>query len=240
MFEAVVLGFGFVLFFLNWYNPLPYGRFSDSLDLWWGIVPNRWFIALVNLPALVYLCFQTEGLTGYGTTVLAFLFGHFGFRAVIVPVTTRFIFSSDKKMVSVLTLIPLAIYNGFVGWSLGHMCTELTGDFGTYWTDWPLLMGAVTCLLLNVYYDIYINYLRCHSEEVDMIGLYITEESLCKHFDLLFALGITSPNYFFEILEWGLIVLLTWHTESFAYFVSTGLLLWSRGLHISLWYNCNK
>jgi len=242
MFESIVFGFGLVLFFLSWYNPLPYGRFSDQMPkLPLKIIPNRWFIGLANLPALVCLCFQTEGLSDLGYAVLAFLFTHFGFRTVVVPIVTGFIYTSDKKKVSVLTLIPLAIYNGFVGWTLAYMCTSLKGSMGDYWMDWPLLIGAGTCLLLNVYYDIYVNYLRCHCDDVKCTGdLYIKEESLCKKFELLFALGITNPNYFFEIVEWGLILLLTWHTESFSYFLSTWLILWARGLHNSLWYICNK
>jgi hypothetical protein len=240
MFESIVFGFGLVLFFLSWYNPLPYGRFSDQIDLPLKIIPNRWFIGLANLPALVCLCFQTGGLSDLGYAVLAFLFTHFGFRSVVVPIVTGFIYTSDEKKVSVLTLTPLAIYNGFVGWTLAYMCTSLKGSMGDYWMDWPLLIGAGTCLLLNVYYDIYVNYLRCHGDDLEMDGMYIKEESLCKYFDLMFALGITNPNYFFEIVEWGLILLLTWHTESFAYLISTVLILWTRGLHNSLWYICNK
>jgi hypothetical protein len=234
MYEAVVLGFGLALFFLTWYKPLPYGRFSDQMDLPLKIIPNRWFIAIVNIPALVCLCFQTEGLSNFGTVVLAFLFAHFGLRTVVVPIVTGFIYTSDTKMVSVLCAVPLMVYNGFVGVTLASAATELSGDFGSLWTDWPLLVGAGTCLLMNVYYDIYINYLRCHSDEIEIEMMYITEESLCKEFELLFALGITSPNYFFEIIEWGLIVLLTWRTQTIAYFISTGLLLWTRALHISI------
>ena len=143
-------------------------------------------------------------------------------------------------MVSVLTLLLVGAYNGIAGWTLAYMCTTLEGEMGDYWMDWPYYIGAFTCIALNMYYDIYVNYLRCHCDNVNCTeDLYIKERSLCEYFDLMFALGITSPNYFFEIIEWLLIFLLTWHTESFAYFLSTWLILWTRGLHISLWL-CNK
>ena len=64
MFDVILLCFGIFLFLISWYNPIPYGRFSDSLSLMVEIVPNRWFIALANLPALVCLCFQTDKLSG--------------------------------------------------------------------------------------------------------------------------------------------------------------------------------
>lgn len=240
MFDVILLCFGIFLFLISWYNPIPYGRFSDSLSLMVEIVPNRWFIALANLPALICLCFQTDKLSGLGQTVLIFLFIHFGMRSVVVPLVTGFIYTSDKKMVSVLTLLLVGAYNGIAGWTLAYMCTTLEGEMGDYWMDWPYYIGAFTCLALNMYYDIYVNYLRCHCDDVKCTeDLYIKEESLCEYFDLMFALGITSPNYFFEIIEWLLIFLLTWHTESFAYFLSTWLILWTRGLHISLWL-CNK
>lgn len=239
MLDVILFCFGLIIFLATWYYPLPYGRFSDSLK-WYPIVPNRWFIALANLPALMCLCFQTQNLSGLGQAVLVLLFIHFGMRSVVVPLVTGFIYTSDKKMVSVLTLLLVGAYNGIAGWTLAYMCTTLEGNMGDYWMDWPYYIAALSSLFLNVYFDVYVNYLRCHGEVECTEDLYIKEESLCKYFDLMFALGITNPNYFFEIIEWFLVFLLTWHTESFAYFLCTWLILWTRGLHNSLWYICNK
>ena len=176
-------------------------------------------------------------LDNFGTVVFVFLWMHFLMRSIIVPFAIGFIYTSDPKKVSAMLLLLVMVYNAFVGYTLGHMCTTLKGTFGASWTDIPLLTGALACLVLNIYYDIRVNYLRVHGEDDVSEDLYVPRKTLEKEFNLLFALEVTSPNYFFEILEWGFIFLLTWHTESFAYFVASVLILWTRGLYINLTYD---
>ena len=240
MFEYVVLSVAFLVFLSSWYFPLPYGRFSKDYAFADNIVPNRWFIALASLPALVLL-FIVEILTpiqgNFGTVIFVFLCTHFFMRSMMVPLIIGNIYTSDPKMVSAMLLLLVMVYNAFVGYTLGYMCTTLKGTFGASWMDIPLLTGATACLVLNIYYDIRVNYLRCHGEGDVSKDLYVSRKTLEKEFNLLFALEVTSPNYFFEILEWGFIFLLTWHTESFAYFVASVLILWTRGLYINLTYD---
>ncbi len=243
MFEYVVLSVAFLVFLSSWYFPLPYGRFSDDYAFADKIIPNRWFIAFASLPALVLMTIviaiatRSNPLDNFGTVVFVFLWMHFLMRSIIVPFAIGFIYTSDPKKVSAMLLLLVMVYNAFVGYTLGHMCTTLKGTFGASWTDIPLLTGALACLVLNIYYDIRVNYLRCHGEDDVCKNLYVSRKTLEKEFTLLFALEITSPNYFFEILEWGFIFLLTWHTESFAYFVASVLILWTRGLYINLTYD---
>lgn len=240
MFEYVVLSVAFLVFLSSWYFPLPYGRFSKDYAFADKIVPNRWFIAFASLPALVLLIIVviiTPIQENFGTVVFVFLCTHFFMRSMLVPGIIGFTYTSDPKKVSAMLLLLVMVYNAFVGYTLGHMCTTLKGTFGASWTDIPLLTGALACLVLNIYYDIRVNYLRCHGEDDVSEDLYVSRKTLEKEFTLLFALEVTSPNYFFEILEWGFIFLLTWHTESFAYFVASVLILWTRGLYINLTYD---
>lgn len=240
MFEYVVLSVAFLVFLSSWYFPLPYGRFSKDYTFADKIIPNRFFIAFASLPALVLLLIveiSTPIQDNFGTVVFVFLCTHFFMRSILVPGIIGCIYTSDPKKVSAMLLLLVMVYNAFVGYTLGHMCTTLKGTFGASWMDIPLLTGATACLVLNIYYDIRVNYLRCHGEDDVSEDLYVTRKPLEKEFTLLFALEITSPNYFFEILEWGFIFLLTWHTESFAYFVASVLILWTRGLYINLSYD---
>lgn len=240
MFEYVVLSVAFLVFLSSWYFPLPYGRFSKDYTFADKIIPNRFFIAFASLPALVLLLLVqilTPIQDNFGTVVFVFLCTHFFMRSMLVPLVIGGIYTSDPKKVSAMLLLLVMVYNAFVGYTLGHMCTTLKGTFGASWMDIPLLTGATACLVLNIYYDIRVNYLRCHGEGDVSEDLYVSRKTLEKEFTLLFALEITSPNYFFEILEWGFIFLLTWHTESFAYFVASVLILWTRGLYINLTYD---
>ena len=208
MFEYVVLSVAFLVFLSSWYFPLPYGRFSKDYTFADKIIPNRWFIAFASLPALVLLLLVqilTPIQDNFGTVVFVFLCTHFFMRSMLVPLVIGGIYTSDPKKVSAMLLLLVMVYNAFVGYTLGHMCTTLKGTFGASWMDIPLLTGATACLVLNIYYDIRVNYLRCHGEGDVSEDLYVSRKTLEKEFTLLFALEITSPNYFFEILELSLI-----------------------------------
>jgi len=223
MLEAALLTSGIIISLLSWYKAIPYGRFSGGSSY---SIPNRWYMTLVNLPALVCLFLFVNIEQKH---VLIFCMVHFFLRAIVVPLVIGNIYTSDSKRVSLIVVLLMAAYNGLVGYTLGYMCQHLEYGMET-WLSWPLLLSAGMCLLLNVYYDIRLNHMRCYMEDIQIVDMYIKMESLCAEFPLLFAVGITSPNYFFEILEWLLIFILTWHTESFAYFIATWAILWVRGL----------
>jgi hypothetical protein len=239
MLEYILLGVALAVFLISWYTPIPYGRFSASegvLNQFIGIpnIPNRWFIGLANIPTIIFLIIHLPDVSNFGLVVFVFLLVHFVFRAILVPVITGFIYHADEKECSVLILIMFMAYNGLAGYTLGYMCTNLNGSF-FMWLDLPLLIGASCALLMNVYYDIRVNWMRCHDGNAKIQSLYVTYKSLETEFPLLFWLNITSPNYFFEVIEWGFVVILTWHTESLCYFVATWLILWVRALSINRW-----
>lgn len=229
MFEYILLAVALAVFLFSWYKPIPYGRFSTS-----GSIPNRWFIGLANIPAIGFLCIHIQNVSNFGRIAFIFLLVHFVLRAIVVPVVTGFIYHTDEKESSILLLALFMVYNGLVGYTLGFMCTNLNGSF-FLWPDFPLLVGASCALLLNVYYDIQVNWMRCHDEKVEINDTYVVYTSLKKEFPLLFWLDITSPNYFFEVIEWGFFVIFTWHTESLCYFIATWLILWVRALSINQW-----
>jgi hypothetical protein len=233
MYEAVVLGIGLVIAILSIWQPIPYGRFQLDLPLQ---LPNRWYLFLVNLPALVALLIAGEGFTSKELGLIAILLFsfHFFLRAVFVPFIVSNIYTVDKKQVSFLTVIVIGTYNAFVGLMLGHMCQRITRSPENF--DIALIVGAVFCLLLNVVYDIYINYLRVHGE-VEMNEMYVAPEEIAKLYRILDYAGLTSPNYVFEILEWLLFTIVLWNIEMVVYLLCTVLILWIRAVAIQDWSN---
>lgn len=231
MFDYILLAVGFVVFLISWYYPIPYGRFSTSKG-----IPNRWFIGLANLPVLVCLAIKLPEFTDFsslGKAAFVFLCIHFVFRSILVPVITGFIYYTDEKQNSFTILSLFMLYNVIVGITLADMCSKIESSF-LLWLDLPLLIAAGAAWLLNIYYDIQVNWMRCHAEE-GVKDMYVTLKGLENEFPLLVGLNITSPNYFFEIIEWAFFLLLTWRTESFAYFIATWLILWVRALEINMW-----
>lgn len=233
MYEAVVLGIGLVISILSIWQPIPYGRFQLDLPLQ---LPNQWYLFLVNLPALVALLIAGEGFTSKELGLVAILLFsfHFFLRAVFVPFIVSQIYTIDKKKVSFLTVVVIGTYNAFVGLMLGHMCQRITRSPENF--DIALIVGAVFCLLLNVGYDIYINYLRVHGE-VEMNDMYVAPEEIAKLYRILDYAGLTSPNYVFEILEWLLFTIVLWNIEMVVYLLCTVLILWIRAVTIQDWSN---
>ena len=234
MFEAVVLGFGLCIAIISLFKPIPYGRFTMELPL--TFVPNRWFLFLVNLPCLIALLVTSKGFTSenLGLAATIFLSTHFFIRSIVVPLTVAVLYTSDKKQVSLLTVLISGTYNTFVGLMLGHMCQRIVREITSF--DYAIMIAAGVCLLLNVFFDVYINYLRCYGE-VEVKDMYVTREEIAKLFKLLDYAGITSPNYLFEFLEWLLLTIVLWNIEMVCYLFATTLILWIRAVSIQEWFN---
>ena len=233
MYEAVVLGFGIIIAILSIWQPIPYGRFEVDLPLQ---LPNRWYLFLVNFPALIALLISGEGFTSKKLGLVAILFFsfHFLLRAILIPLLISQIYTADKKKVSLLTIIVIGTYNTFVGLMLGNMCHRITRSPTNF--DIALIVGAGFCLILNVGYDIYINYLRVHGD-VKVNKMYVAPEEIAKLYGILDYVGLTSPNYVFEILEWLLFTIVLWNIEMVVYLLCTVLILWIRAVAIQDWSN---
>lgn len=243
MFDVIVACYGLVIFLLSWLNPIPYGRFCNTLPKVLDL-PNMLSWVLCNLPAMIIVGYQLLIVRskGLGLALNIFLFVHFFWRSVISQLFIFLIKSTpDVKHVSVFVFVLLGSYNVFVGLLWSDVCKSLIDDVEDI--DVVFLVGASVCFLLNCFYDIFVNYHRNDDSKVILIeglGHYITEENLEKYFSLLHVVGITSPNYFFEMLEWMFIAIMVWQRGTVLYFVSTTLILWVRAYNISLWYHENK
>lgn len=243
MFDIIVLCYGIIIFLISWVKPLPYGRFCDTIVIPKLLsLPNILSWSLCNLPAFAVLFYELlikeNKPKGLGMVLNIFFFVHFFWRALVSQIFIFMIKSTpDKKQVSVFLFLLLGSYNLFVGLNLAELCRVITRKVETF--DYPFIVGAGVCLLLNAFYDIFVNYKRNDDDEVIYLegyGHYLTEERLYKYFKLLHSFGITSPNYFFEVCEWLFIALLTMYTESVLYFLATLLILWVRAYRINLWH----
>jgi hypothetical protein len=241
MYEGIILSFGIIIFLTSWFTPLPYGRFCNTIMVPKLIeIPNILLWSLCNIPVLLVLCYKMlikhEKVNDLGLALFVFLCIHAFWRSIMSQILIYMIKShKDEKKGSILVLILLGTYNVFVGLSWFRLCRHLNREMN--WLDYPLLIGAILCMILNGFYDIYVNYERNNDVNApykETLGHYIKYEFLEAKFPLLFAVGITSPNYFFEICQWLFIALMTMHTESWAYFISTLLILWVRACSITL------
>lgn len=243
MFDIVVISYGIVIFLLSWFNPIPYGRFCNTIPKILEL-PNILSWVLCNLPALVVIGYQLFIVRskGLGLALNIFLFIHFFWRGLISQLFIFLIQSTpDVKTVSIPVFLVLGSYNAFVGLAWIQLCDELRYDVSP--VDIIFIVGAGVSLLLNAFYDVFVNYHRNDDDliiSVEGLGYYITEVNLEKYFKLLHVVGITSPNYFFEMIEWMFIAILVWERGALLYLISTTLILWVRAYNISLWYQENK
>ena len=68
-------------------------------------------------------------------------------------------------------------------------------------------------------------------------GAYVKKEEIGERFGLLYRLGIVTPNYLFEVIEWGLFSLFVMKWEAFWWFVATILFLLPRSIWTSHWFS---
>ena len=229
MFNVFIFILGGFLITYSMLAPLPYGRFSDKLSIL--PIPATLARVLRNVPALIALLvyyFNNRKLTGSGGMLLIFLAVYFTWRT-ISPLLLNSL-HQDTKSVSFLFVLFFATYNTFVGLQLGYACSQLT-EMNTY--DIPLIVLASIFFGLHVFYDIDLNRMRRTRPDG-----YIPESELEAKYKMLFMWGISSPNYFFEVLQW--IALTVISIDIVVYLFITIALLWLRACHMSLWYSANN
>ena len=225
MFNIYIFIIGSLLITYSMLFPLPYGRFSKELK----ILPIPAMIGKIlrNIPALIALLvyyFNNRTLSGSGGMLLIFLAVYFTWRT-FSPLLLHSLYK-DTKSVSFLFVLLFATYNTFVGLQMGYACSQLT-EMNNY--DIPLIVLASVFFGLHVFYDIDLN--RMRKDE------YIPESELEAKYKMLFMWGISSPNYFFEVLQWIALTFIS--VDIIVYLFITIGLLWLRACHMSLWYSDN-
>jgi hypothetical protein len=235
MFEYIILIYTCIIFLIGIYAPIPYGRYCATWDLPLKI-NNRLAWVFANIFALIALVIQvllTLPQGTLGSIVFTFLCVHFTWRAIVSQIWIGLLYE-DQKETSFLVALFLASFNVFVGIMFGQMVHTINEPIQWYHVLW--LCGCSVSLVLNGYYDIWVNTNREQLGTTTDVGKYIPVGILNNYFEFLFRVGIIAPNYLFEIIEWGCFFLLTLHTEAFAYLIAVAIILMIRGGQLSVWY----
>jgi 3-oxo-5-alpha-steroid 4-dehydrogenase 1 len=231
---ACALAFAVVVFFISWFLPSPYGRFS-STRYGVNLSPRLgWF--LMELPAtLSFLYFYARGPRRAEVVPLVFLamwLIHYANRGFLFPLRMR-VARNDRGSFSLMVIV--------VGWGVtslhGYFHASFFTRFGTQYTiDWlrdpRFLCGLViyyTCFALNVHSDAIIRRLRTREEiEAGIKNYRIPEGGLFR--------WVTSPSYLTELGAWAGFALCTWSLAGvFVLVISLGNLV-PRAFATQRWY----
>lgn len=243
-----ILLFSFICFILFTLCPYPHGKFSYDLPL---AISSDVAWAMINVPALICIFgywdmdnnrWVSDVPNTKGWLCLSFFIVHFVWRGIVSILWINMIHCEDNcrgtKKTSFLLVLSSWFYYPFVGMLIRYMCVHIEDSITIH--DILFFICGLVFLGLNGYVDILFNYARkksIHTQDYDSNGIYLTKEGVNEYFKILFHLNIETPNYFFEIIEWGFFVFLTLRFESLCWFIATLLMLLPRALWTSHWYS---
>jgi len=224
--------------------PAPYGKFSTSnLPL---LFNTRWVWVFTEVGALIFFLIETKlPTTTKGWACFVFFLLHFAWRSVVSSVVLHVVTNnSDREIVgdketSILLGIFSYAYLPVVGLMLRQMCILDFPPIEGY--EIIFLFAAGISLSLNIYYDVWINTQResrgvdTHSNGLYM-GKYLSIVEIDKNWHTIVAWGITTPNYFFECLEWFFYMLFAMKWEAVWWFIGTVAYLLPRMYWYNVWY----
>lgn len=249
-FSLYIFVFGLVSGFFLTLMPAPYGKFASSsfpLQL-----DTRVAWVLMEIGALIFFLIgwtefdkwnMDHPTTGKGWVCFFFFLIHFTWRSVLSQLVLHFLTDSDtdlvgEKQTSALLIVFSWLYLPIVGFMMRKMSVHEFGKIEEH--EYIFLAAAAVCFLLNAYFDIWVNMKRKDGEKIyagDVyLGKYLTIEQIDEEWHTLVQWGITTPNYFFELLEWFFFMLFAWRAEALWWFVSTVLILTPRILWTNTWY----
>ena len=240
--------FSFICFILFILCPYPHGKFSYALPL---SISSDVAWAMINIPTLICIFgywdienakWVSDVPNTKGWICLSFFILHFVWRGIVSILWINLIHSENSfrgsKQTSFLLVLASWFYYPFVGMLIRYMCVHIENSISIH--DILFLVCCFLFLGLNAYVDILFNYSRKTSlktQNHEQLGIYLTKEGIADHFKVLVHLNIESPNYFFEMIEWGFFVLLTLRFEALWWFIATLLMLLPRALWTSHWYS---
>ncbi len=249
-FALYIFVYGLVASFFLTLMPAPYGKFaSNTLPLQFN---PRVTWMLMELGALIFFLIgwtefdkwnMDHPSTTKGWILFFFFIIHFTWRSVLSPLVIHVITDSDPELIgeketSILLAVVSWLYLPVVGFMIRKMTVYDFPDIEGH--EYIFLVATVLCFALNVWYDVWVNMNRGGGERVYSgelyLGKYLTIEQIDEEWHTLVAWGITTPNYFFECLEWFFFMLFAWRPEALWWFVACVLILVPRILWTNSWY----
>ena len=245
-FSSYILLYSVIAFLLLIIVPAPYGKFAKAyLPLQ---INSRLAWSFNEIGALVFL------LIGYledgkwyhdmpsstkGWACFIFLIVHFLWRSVLSQLVIAYVIDPPNGTKQTSLILPLLglLYLPFVGMNFRRMSAQIDDTYN--FEDNVFLVGACISLCANAFVDIQLNrWRKTEGTQIsEYLGIYLSREQIGERFGLLDKLGFQSPNYLFEIFEWGFFTLFAFRWEAFWWFVATILYLLPRSIWTSHWYS---
>ncbi len=218
------MGLALAVFFLLLRINAPYGRHSSAK--WGPTIDNHLAWLLMELPALVVMCFCFIRVIGY-STVIAVLTGlyclHYINRTVIFPFRIR----TRGKRMPVVIMGSAVFFNLVNTFFLGYYFIHFAAYPDNYFQRPASIAGGIlffTGLCINWWADNRLIHLRMPGET----GYKIPTSGLFNF--------ISCPNMMGELLEWTGYAIVCWNLPALAFLVWTAANLLPRALAHHRWY----
>ena len=248
--SAYLLIISFVLNFIYWWMPSPFGKFSIKDPPSWTctIVPNNVFRVLIFVwfgtiysgwfEGEDWIWYHTWPSSNRGWFVLIWLSVYYALKLISAPVFETY--SGDnavKKKVPLLAFFPYIFFWGPAGWYWRRASS--TVDVKLEYYDYILMVLLVLFLALNLYTDVSKNIRRQIEGKLYSNGWYLSEEQLYDNFSSMKGLWHTfslPPNYMFEVAHWFVFIFISHSWEGLWWFCSIFMFLVTRGVWQKKWY----
>ena len=165
-----------------------------------------------------------------------FLLCHFICRLIVSLAVIEFFIDppNGTKETSLLLVFIWMCYTPIVGMNFRYMVAHMEDSHE--FADNVLIVAAIVCAVANAFVDVAMNVWRKDAPLInEYFGNYLSKDDIGERFGLLHRLGIESPNYFFEILEWMFFALYAFRWEAFWWFVASTLIILPRNIWTAHW-----
>lgn len=248
--SAYLLIVSFVLNFIYWWMPSPFGKFTIKDPPRWtvSIIPNNVFRVLIFVWfGTIYIgWFEGEDWIWHhswpssdrGWFVFIWLTVYYVMKLISAPVFETY--SGDKavkKKVPLLAFVPYIFFWGPAGFYWRRASS--TVDVKLEYYDYILMVLLVLFLALNLYTDVSKNIRRETEGKKYSNGWYLREEQLYDNFSSMKGLWHTfslPPNYMFEVAHWFVFIFISHSWEGLWWFCSIFMFLVTRGVWQKKWY----
>lgn len=242
--SSYILLYAVVAFLIFLIVPAPYGKFAkEYMPL---LINPRLAWSLNHVGALIIIFgYFEDGIwknkmpsNNKAWVAFVFLLLHFLWRAIFSQLVIEYVIKPPNGNKQTSLIIPFLglLYYPAVGMNFRRMVVHMDDEY--QFDDTIFLVGSFVCLFTNAFIDMQLNrWRKDNGYSFPYTGKYLTKEEIGERFGLLYKLGFHSPNYLFEIFEWGFFTLFVFKWEAFWWFVATLLYLMPRSIWTSHWYS---
>lgn len=249
--SSYLLIYAFVLNFIFWYIPAPFGKFSHVWSVpWYFKVYSSLFRGSTTLWFVTIIIGWWENETvkwewptsDRGLFVFVWLCIYWVFRTFIAPML-NFVALDDKtvvgdKKVFVLWIIPYIGFWAPAGIFWRRATTKIDAPIEPY--DYILIFLLLFFGVLNVHSEWRMNKKRSSvTKKLQTIGKYLDEEQIYEDYASMkkqWHMLSLPPNYMFEVAHWFIFIFVSHCWEGLWWFLCIFMFLLTRGVWQKKWY----